>query len=182
MPDPEIIFLIYVFWSWIMSSECKWLFDPIYCDQVIAFLALCNIFELFFLFKPSANLQWLKTTACYFCCCYLVLFDIRRPCFMTLVWCSQAQNRIVAMTSSRSDWCISRQRTWGVPIPVFYHVDSQEPLITEETIEHVKGISVYFLHFFAIFLLWLEHHHCQSSYTPRSPVCWCLGRVPSFRQ
>uniref|UniRef100_A0A0D9VLS1 isoleucine--tRNA ligase n=2 Tax=Leersia perrieri TaxID=77586 RepID=A0A0D9VLS1_9ORYZ len=53
---------------------------------------------------------------------------------------SQAENRIVAMTSSRSDWCISRQRTWGVPIPVFYHVDSQEPLITEETIEHIKGI------------------------------------------
>jgi len=53
---------------------------------------------------------------------------------------SQAENRIVAMTSSRSDWCISRQRTWGVPIPVFYHVDSQEPLITEETIEHIKAI------------------------------------------
>jgi isoleucyl-tRNA synthetase len=53
---------------------------------------------------------------------------------------SQAENRIVAMTSSRSDWCISRQRTWGVPIPVFYHVDSNEPLITEETIEHIKGI------------------------------------------
>ncbi|TKW41867.1 hypothetical protein SEVIR_1G346000v4 [Setaria viridis] len=53
---------------------------------------------------------------------------------------SQAENRIVAMTSSRSDWCISRQRTWGVPIPVFYHVDSKEPLITEETIEHIKSI------------------------------------------
>nr|CAB3451250.1 unnamed protein product [Digitaria exilis] len=53
---------------------------------------------------------------------------------------SQAENRIVAMTSGRSDWCISRQRTWGVPIPVFYHVDSQEPLITEETIEHIKAI------------------------------------------
>ncbi|KAK1417856.1 hypothetical protein QVD17_26990 [Tagetes erecta] len=53
---------------------------------------------------------------------------------------SQAENRISTMTSSRSDWCISRQRTWGVPIPVFYHAETKEPLLNEETIDHIKSI------------------------------------------
>lgn len=53
---------------------------------------------------------------------------------------AQGENRISTMTSSRSDWCISRQRTWGVPIPVFYHRESKQPLMNEDTINHIKSI------------------------------------------
>ncbi len=53
---------------------------------------------------------------------------------------SSGHQRIYKMVESRSDWCISRQRAWGVPIPVFYCDDCGESIITDETIKNVAEI------------------------------------------
>ena len=50
---------------------------------------------------------------------------------------ASGENRIGNMVESRTDWCISRQRAWGVPIPIFYCENCGEVICTEETIENV---------------------------------------------
>lgn len=50
------------------------------------------------------------------------------------------QNRIEAMVRNRPDWCISRQRPWGVGIPVFYGKESRVPVLDPEAIEAVARL------------------------------------------
>lgn len=59
-------------------------------------------------------------------------------------------NRILSMVEGRPDWCISRQRTWGVPITVFYCTDCSEPLADAKVFQHIaqlvekKGVDIWY--------------------------------------
>ena len=50
------------------------------------------------------------------------------------------EERISSMIRDRNDWCISRQRTWGVPLPIFYCEDCKKPYVTEESIKKIQDI------------------------------------------
>ncbi len=60
------------------------------------------------------------------------------------------ETRLHNMIADRGDWCISRQRIWGVPIPIFYCKDCNEAVINDDTINHLvqlvekEGTNVWF--------------------------------------
>jgi len=50
------------------------------------------------------------------------------------------KERMKSMVRERTDWCISRQRKWGLPIPVFYCEDCGKPIVTDESINAVADL------------------------------------------
>lgn len=53
---------------------------------------------------------------------------------------SWGEDRIKGMVRDRSDWCISRQRTWGVPIPIIYCNDCHKPIIDKRVISAIADL------------------------------------------
>ncbi len=73
-----------------------------------------------------------------------LLTGFRKPTLdavKTVKWIpAWGEERITKMIEDRNDWCISRQRTWGVPIPIFYCKECEKEYVTEDSLKKVQEI------------------------------------------
>ena len=58
----------------------------------------------------------------------------------TVFYPSKGKERLKAMIETRPDWCVSRQRVWGVPLPIFVHKKTKEILVDDWIIENIASI------------------------------------------
>ncbi len=58
----------------------------------------------------------------------------------TVFYPSKGKERLLSMVEGRPDWCVSRQRVWGVPLPIFLNKKTKEPLKDKKVIERIASI------------------------------------------
>ena len=51
-----------------------------------------------------------------------------------------SKTRLKTFVKTRDEWCISRQRAWGVPIPALYKIDTDDALLTESSVSHIIAV------------------------------------------
>ena len=58
----------------------------------------------------------------------------------TIFYPDKGKERLLSMVEGRPDWCVSRQRVWGVPLPIFINKKTKEPLRDQKVIERIASI------------------------------------------
>ncbi len=58
----------------------------------------------------------------------------------TIFYPNKGKERLLSMVEGRPDWCVSRQRVWGVPLPIFINKKTREPLRDKKVIDRIASI------------------------------------------
>ena len=58
----------------------------------------------------------------------------------TTFYPNKGKDRLLSMVEGRPDWCVSRQRVWGVPLPIFINKKTKEPLRDQKVIDRIASI------------------------------------------
>ena len=58
----------------------------------------------------------------------------------TIFYPNKGKDRLLSMVEGRPDWCVSRQRVWGVPLPIFINKKTKEPLRDQKVIDRIASI------------------------------------------
>lgn len=111
-----------------------------YLDETGNLLALQKIIHQYpHCWRCKSPILFRATEQCF--CSISDFADKAVDAINTVEWIpGWGKDRITGMVKDRSDWCISRQRTWGVPIPIFYCEDCGAEIINDETIKNISDI------------------------------------------